>query len=498
MKFQGTKLFPAFIFLLVFFIPLQAADTDLGFVDFVNPLKDKNMCAFPPYLTARAWRFSHFNDVSLISSRQSVGPDSSLLIFTEKGEKPGEILFYDTGCQKTDPEVYKGFSFWMRGDGGDGVLSLGTNWNQNTPAYAIIGTFPLSQKTWKKYFIPWSAFKGTNPPKTWWYWNAKVAPEKPRAAWALIARPSLYSEEITEPIKPVDIPDPAGVLSAEKFVYPEPSKALKLIPKTLAKLKAGKPVTIVVAGDSITAGAQMSYLRRNYLPEFSHDPDAFIYHAVLEKKLAAFYKYKKERSILVTWDVVNKSTGKNRANSATDSFFLATPDLAPLPDGSLPFDGLQVIGVGAGGKNTEFGALHLADITCYKPDLVIWMYGANDIPSKRTQSYITNSTAAIKELKQKGAEVILSGTTYFLGKGYFESSASFRDPGLQMAKELYIPFADQFGALTARGQRYAGDILSDNVHPNDTGHAFIASVLAAAFGVPDQVIWDQPYLRYIK
>ena len=49
--------------------------------------------------------------------------------------------------------------------------------------------------------------------------------------------------------------------------------------------------------------------------------------------------------------------------------------------------------------------------------------------------------------------------------------------------------------FVARGRRYVGDLLSDVVHPNDYGHQLLGSTLAAALGVPNQLIWEQAYFR---
>ena len=60
-----------------------------------------------------------------------------------------------------------------------------------------------------------------------------------------------------------------------------------------------------------------------------------------------------------------------------------------------------------------------------------------------------------------------------------------------MAEQFSIPLVDQFAAFNARGRRYLGDILSDTIHPNEYGHRIMGTTLAAALGVPDQVIWNQ-------
>ena len=172
-------------------------------------------------------------------------------------------------------------------------------------------------------------------------------------------------------------------------------------------------------------------------------------------------------------------------------------DVQALPDGTLPFNGLQIIGVGAGGQNTRFGYEHLADVIQYKPDLVIWAYGANDIPGNKRKDYKAYSAQAIQSLKQQGIEVVLCRPTFFVPEPYYSHSVGFQEPAAALARELNVPLVDQFGAFHARGRRYVGDLLSDTVHPNEYGHQVLASTLAAALGVPDQFVWDQPYFRAV-
>ena len=479
-------------FLLLACAPLFSAGTaadDASFAGFVQPNGEKSFVAFPEYPTARAWRYLHDDDVDLHSTAKGVGPDSGMVIFTEKGENPGEVMFYDVGARGEDLKKYKGISFWMRGDGGSGNLSLGTNWNQKVASYARMGKFPLSQKAWKKYFVPWKSFTPDVSEKGFYFINAKLEPAAPRQAWAVIARLNFYSEQVSEKIEDRKADDPPGMIPAEQFV----SGADKLIPKVLTKLKAGKPLTIVCAGDSITAGAQMTY-KPNKAP--NRDYDAYVYFAVLQKKLAEYYKYKKARYAMKMWQSVDKKTGKTASGAAADGFAVVTPGFSEAA--LAGFDGLQVISVGAGGKNTQFGADHISDVTMFNPDLVIWFYGVNDTLSKGLNAYTSNTERAIKALQDKKMEVILAGPTFFLGKGYFENGIAFREPARELASNLNVPFVDQSGAFTARGKRYIGDLLSDGVHPNEYGHKMLATTLAAALGVPGQFVWDQPLFLAVK
>lgn len=471
-----------------------APATKPAWIGVKQPNGERPFVGQPDNPTARVWRYRHNKDVDLHITAQGVGPDSAMVIFTEKGEDPGEFLIYDPGARGEDLIKYKGMCVWVKGDGGDGNLSLGTNWDQNNKNNSLLGKFPLSEKGWKKYFIPWDKF--TPPTKGFYFINMKLEPAKPRQAWACIARLNFYVEETTEEIDPPKDKDPEGMIPAQKFVLPSVDDAAGKIPNTLAKLKAGKPVTIVATGDSITAGAQLWYKGSEGKAGARESLD-YTYPAVLARKLAAHYKYAKSRNVMKWMEYVSKATSKTASGLEKDGFFIITGE-KPEADGTLPFDGLQVIGVGAGGKDTKFGLDHLSDLTQFKPDLVIWYYGHNDQPPRRIKNYVEYSTKAIKELQAQGIEVILAGTTLWLGTPYYENSEAFVEPGMQMAKELGIPYVNQFAAMTSRGPRYIGDFMSDGVHLNEFGHSLLASTLAASLGVPDQHVWDQPMFKAIK
>lgn len=470
----------------------EVSESATNFLGVAMPAGEKSFLSCPDYPARRIWRWQNTNDVEIHTTGRGVGPDSALVIFTAKGETPGEVLAYDIGVRSDDLRKYKGLSFWIRGDGGDGDLSLGCNWNQSRPANPRIGKFPLAQKEWKKHFVAWDKFTPAISSNGFWFLNMKVQPAKPRQAWASIARINLYQEETTEPIQPPAVEDPPGLIPAATFVQPGIEESARLIPQTMAKLKARKPLTIVAAGDSITAGVQLWY--RNPDEFHRNASDADIYFAVLERTLAQHYNYANHRSVLKTWQAVDKKKGKTLSGATNDSF-VVVGNTQPASDGTLPFDGLQVIGVGAGGQRTRFGFEHLADVTQFKPDLVIWFYGANDLLSNSRKDYKAFSAQAIQALKQQGVEVILSRPTFFTDEPYYHHAEGFLVPVRELASENKVPMVDQFAAFNARGRRYLGDLLSDTVHPNEYGHRILAATLAAALGVPDQRVWDQDYFR---
>ena len=456
------------------------------FLSATLPFGEKSCLVRAEYPTTRMWRCGNTDDIEVHTTARGVGEDSAFVIYSGKGANPGEILIYDMGVQSDALKAYKGLTFWMRGDGGAGNLSIGCNWNQNVPTYPKVGRFPLSQRGWKKYFVPWNQFTPDVSQTGFWYLNLKLEVTPQRPAWASLARVALYTNEETEVIQPSFDCDPPGMVPSKGFIHPGVVEAAKLMPRTLAKLKAGQPVTIVAAGDSITAGAQLWY--RDHVP---------IYFQVLESTLARHYGYAQHRAVLKIWQAVDGKSGRTPGGATNDSFSIMG-DVQPDEKGQLPFKGLQVIGVGAGGKDTRFGFEHLTEMTVFHPDLVIWFYGGNDMPSDNRKDYAAYSQQAIKAMQSQGIEVLLSRPTFFIDEPYYSSSQRFIEPVMTLADSCRVPWVDQFGAFHARGRRFVGDLLSDMVHPNEYGHQILASTLATALGVPGQMVWDQPMFRAIS
>jgi hypothetical protein len=472
-----------------------APTTRPAFRDVALPFEQRWFVPYPGYPATRVWRMRATGDLGVYTTAHSIGPESAMLFYQPRGATPGgEILVYDVGALENEKEhdlaTYKGVSFWLKGDGGGGAISLGGNWNQTNTNNPRIGTFPLAERKWTKHFVPWAKFARPPGPGGFYYVNVKLEPASDRACWAVLTRLSLYKDEKTEPVEPpADVSDPPGLIPAERFVEPGVAEAQQRVAKTIAKLKARQPVTVVVTGDSITAGAQLWYMNEEGSTRVG---DSAIYFAVLERALARHYGYADghHRAVFKKWIFPDK-----KKDPAAEEHFEIITGEPPAADSSLVFDGLQVIGVGAGGKDSRFGESHLADLTQFKPDLVVWAYGANDSYTNRGERYTEPSLRVIRTLKEQGVEVIVAVPTPWLHPPMYEYSLAFRDLTRQIGRAADVPVVDQLSAFLARGDRYRGDLLSDIIHPNEHGHEIMAATLAAALGVPDQHVWDRPLFR---
>lgn len=162
-------------------------------------------------------------------------------------EKDARSTFFTSNIRGT-PEWDKsaGFSFWVKGEGTDGFAGLELIYD-NDYAVRYDFCFPVKGTDWRKVTVAWSDLipvlpgpkakplgPGGNPPSKvsavwvgkWWYWG-----DYPSAAFAL-------DELRLEPKVERDAKDhrPDGPPLA----------------RVLAKLKAGKPVSVVTMGDSLT------------------------------------------------------------------------------------------------------------------------------------------------------------------------------------------------------------------------------------------------------
>jgi len=141
----------------------------------------------------------------------------------------------------------EGFSFWLKGDGSKHFGALQFIWNEDYAARYDVA-FPLDSAEWKKITVAWrdlvpvlpnaaSKFldpKGGNAPSKlggvwfgkWWYWRDDAA------------HSYVIDEMRLEP-----------KIAADTNLYLPKGNPLERIQ---AKVKAGKPVTIVTMGDSLT------------------------------------------------------------------------------------------------------------------------------------------------------------------------------------------------------------------------------------------------------
>jgi lysophospholipase L1-like esterase len=140
-----------------------------------------------------------------------------------------------------------GFSFWVKGDGSKNFGGLQFIWNEDYAArYDYM--FPIDSTEWRKITVAWRDLIPAMPPPSAKFIDVKTgnAPSKFSAVWVGkwwywrdYAAHSYTIDEIRL--------EPTIALDTNLYI---PSGAP--LERVQAKLKAGKPITIVTMGDSLT------------------------------------------------------------------------------------------------------------------------------------------------------------------------------------------------------------------------------------------------------
>ncbi len=414
------------------------------------------------------------------NTSQSVGDGAAMTVYAPTGaEKLGWLCSMDTGVQPVkdkdgkviadDLKTYKGICLWIKGDGSDGTAVFSTNWDSSDHQFRV----PLKETKWHKVFMPWDKWS-PKPITDYWYYLTYSIERKDttKANWYIVDRVQFYKQEKTEDITPTTDVDPPGLLPAQAFVSGKDK-----IAKTVAKLKASKNVTIVVAGDSIPACAQLGYVRKDYLVPES-ETRKFSYWYLMAQRLKEDYGYPSVNVVFRIYSGAD-NTWKDDVAKRTKS-------------------DLNVTSVSVGGWSSDGGLRHINQILNEKPDLVIWEYGANDSQNNRMPGYIKNTQAAIDKLKAAGVEVALHTVTpsatmipadYYGKQSLVQIVAKANIEIRKLAKANDCAIADMERAFTVRGILYVGDLYSDYIHPNHMGHEMMADVLEALLADKDVRTW---------
>jgi len=128
--------------------------------------------------------------------------------------------------------------------------------------------------------------------------------------------------------------------------------------------------------------------------------------------------------------------------------------------------GEAIVNAGEGGDTTAAGLGRLdADVIANEPRLVIMLLGGNDVLSSVPKEVtFGNLGTIIDRIKASGAAVLLLGIPSARLVDTYESS--FRS----LADEKRVSYVSN----VLSGIIDHGDLMADEVHPNDTGYARIA------------------------
>ncbi len=313
-----------------------------------------------------------------------------------------------------------GISFWVKGDGSHTLGCLQFVWNEDyAQRYDV--AFPIASTEWTRIAIPWSDFipvlsnenskpldaKGDRHPSKlgqpwfgkWWYW-------KDKQACSFAVDDVRLEYEI-----PVDAKDyaPKGAPLA----------------RVLAKLKSGKPVTIVTMGDSLTDTRHWANKEHNW-------PGYFV------------ESLKATSTSEVT--IVNPAIGGTelRHNVVMIPVWLATTP---------------------------------------KPDLVVICFGGNDYAAGMRQAmFVQAQSDAIRRVRRLtgGAADVLVVTT-LPGVPTWEQHGELAEACRTAAAQEHAGLADGFAAFHEAGKADPASLfVDDQIHLSEAGQRVLAKTILAA------------------
>ncbi len=219
---------------------------------------------------------------------------------------------------------------------------------------------------------------------------------------------------------------------------PLPRFDAQALPKVIGKLQSGKPVSIVVLGDSISSGCNASGWAGG-------KPFQPAYPGLLQQHLQAVYR-------------------------------------SPV----------KLTNLSVSGKSTPWALTMVKQVVASKPDLVILAFGMNDSAGRSTKQYQANTKQMIQEVRKRLPESEFILVASMLGNPawttlhherfpeYRDALAELCEPGIAMADLTSIwqglLVHKKFMDLTGNGVN----------HPNDFGHRIYAQVISALLVSPDR------------
>jgi len=150
-----------------------------------------------------------------------------------------------------------------------------------------------------------------------------------------------------------------------------------------------------------------------------------------------------------------------------------------------PQANIATVNAGVSGGNTVTGLARMDhDVLAHKPDLVVIMFGMNDVVVNTAAVYETNLRTMVGKCRDLNAEVVLCTPNYVApGNGARDPDklGPFAAIVRKVAQDLSVPVVDFFAiceSVKSRDARAWTELQSDAVHPNMRGHKLFAESMA--------------------
>jgi len=148
---------------------------------------------------------------------------------------------------------------------------------------------------------------------------------------------------------------------------------------------------------------------------------------------------------------------------------------------------IEAINAGISGNTTDAGLARIdRDVLSREPDLVVIMFGMNDVTRTPAETYRANLQTIVTKCRDVGAEVVLCTPNSIYGEDAgrpVSALAGFAQIVRDVAAEMDVPLADCYQAyeqLRQRSPRAWRLLMSETIHPNMHGHKLFAEEIAEA------------------
>ena len=166
----------------------------------------------------------------------------------------------------------------------------------------------------------------------------------------------------------------------------------------------------------------------------------------------------------------------------------AWPALLGLALQRAPFRAkVETVNAGISGNTTRQALRRIKrDVLQKRPDLVVVMFGMNDVARTPIETYAANLRRIVALCRGVGAEVVLCTPNSIYPTDKRRSVARLAEfaAGVRaVAKEMKVPLADCYASyerLRAKDRVAWQLLMSETIHPNLTGHQRFAEVMASA------------------
>jgi len=151
---------------------------------------------------------------------------------------------------------------------------------------------------------------------------------------------------------------------------------------------------------------------------------------------------------------------------------------------AYPYGNIEMVNAGISGHTTVNALARIeSDVLAKKPDLVVVMFGMNDVTRVPLDAFTANTRNIVDQCEAIGAAVVLCTPNSVIENGARPNKrlAEFSAAVREVAEEKKVLLVDTFQAWDAIRQQDENawrGLMSDSIHPNMNGHRRFAEIIA--------------------